>query len=226
MDIVTIVISLFVLLFAITVHEAAHAWSAKKFGDPTAAALGRATLNPLAHIDPIGTILLPLLLVAIRAPVFGWAKPVPVNPYNLRDPRRDNIWISASGPLANFSVAFASFLTILLLKVIRPGVVDFLRNYLLSQGSRQPGFYPLEGLALILFYAVLVNTYLAVFNLIPVPPLDGSGVLMGLLPLEAAQRYERIRPFGFIIVLFLIYVGVLDIIIRPIQLLVFAFIFG
>ncbi|MCJ7586370.1 MAG: site-2 protease family protein, partial [Candidatus Aminicenantes bacterium] len=159
-------------------------------------------------------------------PVFGWAKPVPVNPYNLRDPRRDNIWISAAGPLSNISVAFVSFLAILLLKLIRPGVVDFLRNFLLGQGSRQPGFYPLEGIALILFYAVLVNTYLAVFNLIPVPPLDGSGVLMGLLPLEAAQRYERIRPFGFIIVLFMIYIGVLDIIIRPIQLLIFAFIFG
>lgn len=226
MDIVTIVISLFVLLFAITVHEAAHAWTAKKFGDPTAAALGRASLNPLAHIDPFGTIALPLLLILIRAPVFGWAKPVPVNPYNLRDPRRDNIWISAAGPLANLSIAFVSFMTILLLKFIRPGVVDFLRNFLLGQGSRQPGFYPLEGSALILFYAVLVNTYLAVFNLIPVPPLDGSGVLMGLLPLEAAQRFERIRPFGFFIVLFLIYLGVLDIIIRPIQLLVFAFIFG
>jgi len=226
MGIINIVISLFVLLFAITVHEAAHAWAANKLGDPTAASLGRATLNPLAHIDPIGTILLPLMLVLIRAPVFGWAKPVPVNPYNLRDPRRDNIWISAAGPLSNMSVALLSFVGILLLKLVRPGVSDFLRTFLLGQGSLPRGVFPLEGLAIVLFYAVLVNTYLAVFNLIPVPPLDGSGVLMGILPYETAQRVDRLRPFGFIIVLLLISIGVLDIIIRPIQLLIFAFIFG
>ena len=226
MDIVNIVISLFVLLFAITVHEAAHAWSAKKFGDPTAAALGRATLNPLAHIDPIGTVFLPLLLVLIRAPVFGWAKPVIVNPYNLKNPRRDNLWISLAGPAANLTAAAVALVSILLLKVLSPGLTGFLRSFLVYKQGFARGFFPLQGLALILFYAVLVNTYLAVFNLIPVPPLDGSGVLMGLLPLEAAQRYERIRPFGFIIVLFMIYIGVLDIIIRPIQLLIFAFIFG
>jgi Zn-dependent protease len=226
MGIVNIVISLFVLLFAITVHEAAHAWSANKLGDPTAASMGRASLNPLAHIDPIGTLLLPLMLVLIKAPVFGWAKPVPVNPYNLRDPRRDNIWISASGPLANMSVAFVSFLGILLLKLVRPGVTVFLQTFLIDQGSLPRGVYPLEGLVIVLFYAVLVNTYLAVFNLIPVPPLDGSGVLMGLLSYEAAQKYDRLRPYGFIIVMLMISIGVLDIIVRPIQLLLFAFIFG
>lgn len=226
MAIANIVISLFVLLFAITVHEAAHAWTANRFGDPTAAALGRATLNPLAHIDPIGTILLPLMLVLIKAPVFGWAKPVPVNPHNLRDPRRDNIWISASGPLANLSVAFVSFLALLFLKLVRPGVVDFLRRFLIDQDSLPRGVFPLEGLAIILFYAILINTYLVVFNLIPVPPLDGSGVLLGILPYEAALKYDRLRPYGFIIVLLLISIGILDLIVRPIQILIFAFIFG
>ena len=100
MDILSIVISLFVFLFAITIHETAHAWSALKLGDPTAYAAGRVSLNPLAHIDPIGTVILPIVLVIMHAPAFGWAKPVPVNPYNLRHPRRDNLWISLAGPAA------------------------------------------------------------------------------------------------------------------------------
>ena len=108
MNIITLVISLFVLLFAITIHEAAHGWAASKLGDDTARNLGRVTLNPAAHIDPFGTILLPLLLVLMKAPPFGWAKPVPVNPFNLRNPRRDNLWISAAGPMANILAAARS----------------------------------------------------------------------------------------------------------------------
>jgi Zn-dependent protease len=225
MNIITLIISLFILLFAITIHEASHGWAAYKFGDYTAYGMGRITLNPIAHIDLIGTILLPLLLVIIGAPPFGWAKPVPVNPLNLRNPRRDNLWISAAGPASNLTVAALSFLAIILLKLISPGVAVFLRNFLLGRGSFPRGFYPLEGLALILFYGVLVNTYLAVFNLIPVPPLDGSGVLMGLLPDEAAQKYDRLRPYGFLIVMALIYLGLLRIIVRPIEIFILTIIF-
>jgi len=225
MDILSIVISLFAFLFAITIHEASHAWTAMKMGDPTASAMGRVSLNPLAHIDPFGTVLLPLLLVAVGAPAFGWAKPVMVNPNNLRHPRRDNLWISLAGPISNLTAAAASLLLITAIKLLKPGTTAFLMNFLTGRQLFPRGFYPLEGLVLILFYAVLVNTYLAVFNLIPVPPLDGSGVLAGLLTDQAAAKYDRLRPYGFIIVLALVMVGGLDIIIRPlltvIQILIF-----
>lgn len=225
MSIVSIIISLFVLLFAITIHEAAHGWAALKMGDPTAYSLGRINLNPLAHIDPIGTVLLPLMLVIIGAPPFGWAKPVPVNSLNLRNPRRDNLWISAAGPFSNLTVAAFALVGIVVLKILSPNVSYFLKSFLLGRGAFPRGFYPLEGLALILFYGVLINTYLAVFNLIPVPPLDGSGVLMGLISEEAAAKYDRIRPFGFLIVIGLIYLGLLNLIIQPIQIIIFSIIF-
>jgi Zn-dependent protease len=226
MNIITLVISLFVLLFAITIHEASHGWAAARFGDYTAQSMGRVTLNPIAHIDPIGTVLLPLILVIVGAPPFGWAKPVPVNPFNLRNPRRDNLWISAAGPAANLSVGAACLLAIMLLKLINPAIVIFLGNYLRGWSGLPRGFYPLEGLVLILFFGVQINAYLAVFNLIPVPPLDGIGVLMGMLSDQAAQRYDRIRPFGFIIVLALIYMGLLQVIIRPIDLFILRIIFS
>jgi len=226
MDILSIVISLFAFLFAITIHEASHAWTAMKMGDPTASAMGRVSLNPLAHIDPFGTVVFPLILVAIGAPAFGWAKPVMVNPHNLRHPRRDNLWISVAGPISNLAAAAASLLLIMAMKLLRPGTTTFLWGFLTKSQSFPRGFYPFEGLALILFYAVLVNTYLAVFNLIPVPPLDGSGVLAGLLTDQAAAKYDRLRPYGFIIVLALVMVGVLDIIIRPISRVILILIFS
>ena len=225
MNILSLVISLFVLLFAITIHEAAHGWAASKFGDDTARSMGRVTLNPIAHIDPFGTVLLPLLLVIMGAPVFGWAKPVPVNPFNLRNPRRDNLWISAAGPIANILAAAFSLFVIILIKVLSPSASLFLGNFLTGRGGFSGGIHPLGGLILIFFYGALINAYLLVFNLIPVPPLDGSGVLMGLLSEEGAQKYERLRPYGFLIVLGLIYLGGLSVIIRPIQILIYTIVF-
>ena len=190
----------FVFLFAITVHEAAHGWAAHKLGDSTAYQLGRVTLNPIAHIDPIGTIIFPLLMIVMRSPIlFGWAKPVPVNPLNLRNPRRDNLLISAAGPLSNLSVACLAFLGIIILKSLSPET--FVEKGIL--------FHLTSGIYLILYWTIMINVILAVFNLIPVPPLDGSGVLMGLLSDEAAMKYEKIRPYGFIIIIFLLMTGIL-----------------
>lgn len=225
MNVISYIIMGFALLFAITIHEASHGWAANKLGDPTAYSLGRVTLNPIAHIDPIGTIIFPFILILMGAPPFGWAKPVPVNPLNLRNPRRDNLWISAAGPASNLSVAVISLIVIIILKLINPNVTYLLRVSLFGSSGLPKGFYPLEGLALILYFIVYINCLLAVFNLIPIPPLDGSGILMGFLSDEAAQKYERIRPFGFIILLALIYLGLLRIVMSPISMIINAIVF-
>jgi len=210
MDILSIAISLFVLLFAITVHEASHGWSAMKMGDPTAYAAGRVTLNPLAHIDPIGTVLLPIVMfIASQGRMtFGWAKPVPVNAYNLRHPRRDLLWISFAGPIANLLTAAASAVLFLAVKAWLTGM---------TEGSVL--VKPVVGLANMLLAAFTINLVLAVFNLIPVPPLDGSGILSGLLSDRAAAVYDRIRPYGFLLIIALAYTRVLDVIYWPIGVL-------
>jgi Zn-dependent protease len=221
MSVVSYIIMAFALFFAVCVHESAHAWAAYKLGDPTAYNLGRVTLNPIPHIDPMGTIIFPILLVVTQAPfLFGWAKPVPVNPLNLRNPRRDNLWISAAGPASNISIAVVALIGIVLLKALSPNVRYFLRAFIYGGGGLPKGFYPLEGLALILYFLAYINCFLAVFNLIPVPPLDGSGVLMGFLSDEAAEKYDRIRPYGFFIIIGLFFIGFLNLIIRPIYFLI------
>lgn len=197
-----IIIQFGVVLFAISIHESAHAWMADKFGDPTAKNQGRITLNPIAHIDIIGTIIFPLLLAIAGAPVFGWAKPVMVNPYNLRDPRRANIYISAAGPGSNIISASGGIVLFLILK-----------NMGVFRGGAGSG---VEILLFIFFYFIVINIYLAIFNLIPIPPLDGSGIIEGVLKGEALYNYQKIKPYGFIILLLIIYLGVLDVIANPI----------
>ena len=168
-----------VLLVSLSIHEAAHAWAADMFGDPTARQLGRLTLNPVAHIDPIGTLLLPGLSILTGLPIIGWAKPVPVNLHQLRHPRRDFMYIAAAGPASNLAQA------LLLAGAAR----------LLYPGGLEAGFA-----GELLLSAVFMNVLLALFNLIPVPPLDGGNVIGGLLPEHAASAYDRlVRPWGFLI---------------------------
>jgi Zn-dependent protease len=199
-DIYRIVVQFAVVLFALSIHESAHAWTADKFGDPTARLMGRVTLNPLAHIDLIGTIIFPILLAVIGAPVFGWAKPVMVNPYNLRNRRRDGMLVSAAGPISNLLAAGVTILVFLALK-----------------GT---GLLASPPVFTILLFLIIINIYLAVFNLIPIPPLDGSGVLEGLLKGDALRAYESVRPYGFLILLLIINFHLLDFIADPIFRLV------
>lgn len=215
MSIINGIISLFVVLFAITVHEASHGWAALKKGDPTAFHMGRITLNPIRHIDPVGTILLPLILIIMGAPPFGWAKPVPVNPLNLKDPRKDNLIISIAGPVSNISVAAVAFILLKLLMNLDPSLV-----------YGRAGFSNLlSPIIQILYLTVVINIILAIFNMIPIPPLDGSGVIMGLISEEAAQKYEQIRPYGFFILIILIMTGFIGRILGGVLRIVDSFIF-
>lgn len=200
------IISYIALLLAISVHECSHAWAANRLGDPTAKNLGRITLNPLAHIDLVGTVFIPLFIIMSGSNfLFGWAKPVPVNPYNLRNQRKGHLWVSFSGPLSNMTLAIIAAVFYHLFSFI-PGA-DFFT---------QEGIFVLKPLMLIIILTIQLNIILAVFNLIPIFPLDGSGILMGLLPTEKAILFERTKPYGFLILLFLLYTGVLGRILGPV----------
>jgi Zn-dependent protease len=195
-----------VLLFSLTVHEAAHAWSADRFGDPTARLLGRVSLNPLVHVDPIGTLLFPLLAIVAGVPVIGWAKPVPVNVQKLRHTRRDYVLVAAAGPASNLTLAV---LAALILKLLPVSPVTLGETNLTVP------------IASMLSRALYLNVLLAVFNMIPIPPLDGGNVIGGLLPRPLAQRFDSmIRPYGFILLYALMLTRGLDFLIgRPSTLL-------
>ncbi len=196
-DLLSIVIPIAIILVALTIHEAAHAWTADRLGDPTARMLGRVSLNPIVHIDPIGTILLPLIAIYSGLPLLGWAKPVPVNTSRFRHPRRDFMFVAAAGPLSNLAQALVAGL---LLAVIDPGASGSLA------GSLTHG---------VLRLVVTANVFLAVFNLIPVPPLDGGNVLAGLLPPDAARVFDNLRPYGFLSLYAMMFTGVLSALVVP-----------
>ncbi|MBU0467651.1 MAG: site-2 protease family protein [Candidatus Omnitrophica bacterium] len=190
---------LVVLFFSIILHECAHGWVANKLGDPTAKLAGRLTLNPLKHVDMVGTVIIPGILLTLRMLghdtfVFGWAKPVPVMFSRLKNPKRDMIWVGLSGPAINIAIA------VLLSRIFIVGLPN-----------------AMEALIEI---AIYMNILLAVFNLIPIPPLDGSRILMGLLPDKIAMKYASVERYGILIVFGLLYLGAFKIIVLPIILVV------
>jgi Zn-dependent protease len=199
-NIAQIFIGFIVLLFSLTVHESAHAWTADRLGDPTARMLGRVSLNPMVHADLIGTIVFPLLAMVSGIPLIGWAKPVPVVGRHLHHPRRDFVLVAAAGPASNLLIAIgaALLLTVFPISPMRIG----------EPNVSVP-------LAAILSNAVRLNVLLAVFNMIPIPPLDGGNVLAGVLPGRLAVSYNRLRPYGFVLLYALMLSGRLFYIIGP-----------
>ena len=199
-NIADIFISFIVLLFSLTIHELSHAWTADRLGDPTARGLGRISLNPLVHADLLGTILLPLIALATGAPLIGWAKPVPVNLRRLRHGRRDYVLVAAAGPASNLVIAVvaASLLAVLPISPHRLGEANVS-----------------VPVAEILSLAMRLNVLLAVFNMIPIPPLDGGNVLSGLLPYRLASIFDQVRPYGFVLLYLLILTGGFNLIVGP-----------
>ena len=196
-DIQTILIYAIPVLFAITVHETAHGWTASQLGDHSAKIMGRLTLNPIKHIDPVGTILVPAFLYFTAGFIFGWAKPVPVNFNALRSPKRDMLWVALAGPASNFIMA-VMWLVALMLSI--------------NIGS--------QFLADMAQIGIQINLLLAVLNLLPLPPLDGGRIISSLLPNKLAYQYDQLEPYGLFILLGLLFLGVFQTIILPITKLI------
>jgi len=214
-DAVNIFFQLVVLLFAISVHESAHAWMANRLGDPTAKMLGRVSLNPIVHIDPFGTLLVPAMLVLLGFPAFGWAKPTPVDSRNFKHIVRDDILTAVAGPVSNFITAFCSAAALALI----------LHGSSRGIGRMFRGTDVASPLAQMFELAILINVVLGVFNLIPLPPLDGSHVIRHFLSYNALRVYDRIGYIGLVIIMFvlpMIGLPLIDILISPVLTFFYA----
>lgn len=208
-----------VLVFAFCIHECAHAWTAWRLGDPTAKMLGRVTLNPAKHLDPLGSVILPLIAVFYHLPLIGWAKPTPVTARNFKHYRRDDILTTVAGPLSNLLVALLCLIGLVVLKHTPNGQVAVMSAVGLA--LRVPGISTLNlptlfPLALLLYFGILINLALFVFNLIPIPPLDGSHVLRHYLPARALAVYDRLGMFSLIL-FFLVGGRILGYLLAPLQ---------
>ncbi len=185
-------IRILVLVFSVVFHEVAHGWTAWKLGDPTARNAGRVTMNPLPHIDPIGSVLIPLVLAVTGSPfLYGWAKPVPVRVGMLNDPQRDHAKVAAAGPLSNLLLALVSALALGLVALVANSTLS--AEAIANQGANSPLFFLIH----LFKTGILLNVVLALFNLVPLPPLDGSWIMSRFLPLRFRWRYENLRRFGF-----------------------------
>ncbi len=220
---VAIAFEILAFLFGLSIHEAAHAFTADKLGDDTARQLGRVTLNPLPHIDLFGTILLPAMGLISGLPVLGWAKPTPVNPSRLRHPRRDDILVTAAGPASNLLVAVAAVLLLLGIRTASPEGATVIRQFAggYSQIEGQPAT-AITPIVLLLYYILQINVLLAVFNLIPVPPLDGGQILGHLLPVSWQPAFAALSRYGFVVLIVLLFLRVPFYLFNP----VFSFFLG
>jgi Zn-dependent protease len=211
MDIIQVIQAIAVgaipVLFAVTLHEVAHGWMARRLGDSTAEKLGRLSLNPIKHIDPVGTIIVPILMLMFSPFIFGWAKPVPVSFGNLNNPKRDMVWVAVAGPLAN--IAMGIFWALVFKLTYTFGLAQSVAGEWLLSMAR---------------IGIIINALLAAFNLLPIPPLDGGRVLRGLANESIGYYLDRIEPFGLIILVVLLVSGVLQVLVGPMLVMVISLI--
>lgn len=201
------------MLFSLSCHEAAHAWVANRFGDPTARLLGRITINPLPHIDVVGTFILPVIAIFMNFPLFGWGKPVPVDPRNLKNPREDHLWIALAGPVSNMILA------VFFAGIVRGILAMDMRDVFDGIGRGSFSMTALGYAIVVCQLGVTLNLALAIFNLIPIFPLDGGGIIRGLLPARWVDAFDRFSRYGMFLILALFITGAFQFIAIPIRFL-------